>query len=403
MLWAKSAGSTDYDNAGGISTDAFGNLYLIGNFKSPSISFGSVSLTNTNSNTDIFIVKFDGNGNVLWAKSEGGSGDDFGIKVECSANGEVYTLGGFTSKALTIGSTTLTNAGYADILVAKYNSSGNVLWANSAGGDKNDGGTDIAVDANGNAYITGFFYSSLINFDSDTIYNLGSTDVFVVKFAASGKSIWARGASGDSWENGTSIVSDINGNSYIAGQFRSSTITFGSITLKNEGFTNIFIAKYDASGSLIWVKNIQSKQIVEGPRIALGNQSLYITADFNDSSLALGRYTLTSKDGVIFIAKFANKINGIESQFSGTDYEVNVFPNPFWDAFNFCYNLPEASPVQLKIYTLTGKEVYSSKIENQIQGMHSQKISLFTAPGLYFYQFVVRGQAVHGKIVLTEK
>src|ERR1043166_8324856 len=84
-LWAKSAGG-NYDDYGySIIADASGNIIVTGSFRSPFIIFGTDTLTNAGS-LNIFIVKYDGSGNVLWAKSAGGTLDDWGNSVTADAN-----------------------------------------------------------------------------------------------------------------------------------------------------------------------------------------------------------------------------------------------------------------------------------------------------------------------------
>jgi hypothetical protein len=131
----------------------------------------------------------------------------------------------------------------------KYDSSGNVVWANKAGGNYEDVGNSIAVDGSGNCYITGYF-SSTSTFGSLTLICQSTVyyDVFVVKYDSSGNVVWAKNA-GDAitYEAGNSITIDDIGNSYVTGSFMGS-ITLGSFTLTNKGSSDIFIVKYDDSG-----------------------------------------------------------------------------------------------------------------------------------------------------------
>ena len=97
-----------------ISTDASGNVYITGYFKSPTITFGTTTLTNnsTANDADIFVVKYDSAGTVIWAKSAGGTGNDFGNGISATGDGNVYITGQFASPTITFGTTTLTNNSY---------------------------------------------------------------------------------------------------------------------------------------------------------------------------------------------------------------------------------------------------------------------------------------------------
>src|SRR5258707_1392540 len=105
-LWAQSAGGTGQDNVQSISTDAGSNVYVLGYFNSPSITFGTTSLTNAGGGAnDLFIVKYDNSGNVIWAKSAGGTGQEFAYGITTDDSDNVYVTGYFQSPSITFGTT----------------------------------------------------------------------------------------------------------------------------------------------------------------------------------------------------------------------------------------------------------------------------------------------------------
>jgi Tfp pilus assembly protein PilZ len=248
VVWAKSAGWIGSDTGLGIAVDGGGNSYVTGYFSSTSITFGTTTLTNAGAgNADMFVVKYDNLGNVVWAKSAGGSDGDNAAGIAVDGGGNSYVTGSFKSTSITFGTTTLTNAGAfnSDMFVVKYDAAGNVVWAKSAGGSDYDIGYDIAVDGSGNSYVTGYFYSTSITFGTTTLFNAGAFDMFVVKYAAAGNVVWAKSAGGSNDDQGLGIAVDGSGNSYVTGSFYSTSITFGTNTLTNAGaaFTDMFFAK----------------------------------------------------------------------------------------------------------------------------------------------------------------
>jgi hypothetical protein len=247
VLWAKSGGDTyQMDNMNSVAVDASGNAYVAGEFYNPTINFGLFTLTNSDDtvySSDFFLIKYDANGNVQWAKSAVGAYEDIASSVAVNASGNIYLAGWFDSPTLSFGYITLTNHNSkdtADIFLAKYDTGGNVLWAKSAGGKKGDGASSVAADVSGNAYIAGTFSSPAINFGSTTLTNTG---LFLAKYDANGNALWAKSAVGG--DVATSVAVDATGESYITGYFTSSTTTFGSTTLTNAGVGNydIFLAK----------------------------------------------------------------------------------------------------------------------------------------------------------------
>jgi len=315
--WATGAGGNFFDEGHGIAGDASGNYYVTGGFVS-SITFGTTTLTSI-SDYDVFVVKYDVTGNVIWAKSAGGSGADIGRSIAVDAGGNCYVTGEFRNSSITFGSTTLTNNGDRDIFVVKYDASGNLVWAKSNGGPNYDLALGIAVDAGGNCYVTGQFQDS-ITFGT-TMLTGSWRDMFLAKYDPAGNVAWARGAGGSSSEVGNGIALDINGNCYLTGVFSSTSITFGSITLTNNGAGNsdFFVTKYDPSGNVVWAKSSGGSGDEMGNNIAVdASGNCYVTGIFRSSSLTVGPATLTC-NGIfdIFAIKYDSLGNAVWAKSAG--------------------------------------------------------------------------------------
>ncbi|MBP7333457.1 MAG: SBBP repeat-containing protein [Candidatus Cloacimonas sp.] len=324
-LWAKQAGGTDFESGNSIAVDANGNSYVTGCFYSSSITFGTTTLTSCGS-CDIFVAKLDSNGNWLWAKQAGGTSDDYGWSIAVDANGNSYVNGQFKSSSCSFGTITLTNSGsgYNDIFVAKLDSNGNWFWAKKAGGTSNDGGNSIAVDANGNSYVTGCFYSSA-TFGTTTLNSSGENDIFIAKLDSNGNWLWAKQAGGTSYDSGCSIAVDANGNSYVTGYFYSSA-TFGSTTLTSSGYWDIFVAKLDNNGNWLWAQQAGGTDYDSGFSVAVdANGNIYVTGSFKESA-TFGTTTLTSIGySDIFIAKMDSNGNWLwAKQAGGTYYDEGM-------------------------------------------------------------------------------
>ena len=188
------------------------------------------------------IALFAQNLNWLWAKQAGGISGDKGYSIAVDAYGNSYITGYFRESA-TFGTTTLTSSSDygSDIFVAKMDINGNWLWAKQAMGTYSNYGNDIAVDANGNSYVTGYFWGNA-TFGTTTLTSSGQYDIFVAKMDSNGNWLWAKQAGGTSYDDGYSIAVDDNGNSYVTGYFKSNA-TFGTTTLTSGGIYDIFVAK----------------------------------------------------------------------------------------------------------------------------------------------------------------
>lgn len=331
VLWAKSAGGSEWDEGISVSTDSGGNVLVSGDFSSSLITFGTTTLSTTIANTwDIFLVKFDAGGNVLWAKSEGGSSSDNSRSVSTDASGSILVTGFFISSSITIGTTTLTNAGNGDFFLVKYDSGGNVLWAKSAGGINFDKGNSVATDAGGNVIATGYFISPSITLGTTTLTNGATGNFFIVKYDSGGNVIWTKSEGGSANAECYGVTTDANGNIIITGSFTSPSITFGTTTLTNVGVSDIFIAKYDSFGNLLWAKRAGGNTDDESNSVSTDASGNILVVGYSTSpSVIFGTSTLTNAGGLdFFLVKLSDvATTGIEE--TNFTSSIDVFPNPF--------------------------------------------------------------------------
>ncbi|MFH1320952.1 MAG: T9SS type A sorting domain-containing protein [Bacteroidota bacterium] len=304
VLWAERAGSTTDDEGFGIRIDDIGNSYVTGYFTGTSY-FGSDTL-NEMGGQDMFLAKYDTSGNVLWARQAGNTGWDEGDALCVDASGNVYVTGVFEGTVI-FGPETLTSSGYSDVFIARYDPSGNILWASQGGGSGwYDGGLSIAVDNSGNSYITGYYYGPA-TFGVYTLPLIGSYDMFLVKYDTSGNELWANegGGTGVNGDWGSGIVIDLSNNCYVTGRMEDIS-TFGSVVLNSAGDEDVFVVKYNPSGSAVWGKKAGGADVDVGNAIVtdvLGNN--FVTGTFQGAAF-FDNDTLNSLSGDdVFIAKLS--------------------------------------------------------------------------------------------------
>jgi len=221
VTWAKGFGGGSNDEAYSISTDALQNIYVTGYFNQ-TVSFGSTPLT-TSGQADIFLVKLDTTGNVVWARKAGGNNDDRGKSVFTDAAGNSYIAGFFTSTTIAFGSTVLLSGSPDNSFVAKYDSSGNFIRVSQIGSDSRANGVTIVGD---NIYVCGTFTADTLYFGSHALPIEGNNDFYVANFDTAGNTDWAikQTSGGTSNEAALAMAADPSGNIYIAGDFDSDPI-----------------------------------------------------------------------------------------------------------------------------------------------------------------------------------
>jgi hypothetical protein len=351
VLWAKSAGGIGDDIPGCITVDEDGNSFITGRFYSPAITFDTIVLQNIGC-SDVFVVKYDASGNVVWARSSVGSSDAWGRGISLDVMGNIYVTGLFCAPSITFSAITLTCIGNSSVFVTKYDASGNVLWAKSAGGSMDyayNWAYDICTDEVGNSFVTGFFQSWTITFDTITLTNNNNgtsdltSDIFIVKYDTYGNVIWAKSAGGTDYDNGNSISIDSDGNAYLAGNFWSSSVTFDTITITTDTTASIFVAKYNPAGNVQWVKATVGSYGCAIHTDSTGNS--YLSGDYYGSTITFGTKTLTSIGGSdVFIVMYntsgdvlwAKNVGGISGDYgravtadaTGNSYITGFFTSP---------------------------------------------------------------------------
>jgi hypothetical protein len=379
VIWAKRVGSNNNETGRSIDVDASDKVYVTGWFYSTSFTAGTFTLTNydnSGNTNDIYILKLDINGDVLWAIQNGGDDNDHGESIKSDVFGNVYVTGGFYSSNLDFGSTTLTATIGAfgpadDYFLAKYDVNGNILWAKGAGGNGGDDGNSLAIDHSGNVFVTGWFFSKFIDFDPIQLTNASPSgaiqaDVFLVKYAPGGNALWATRAGSFAEDFGNSVTLDDIGNPYVTGYFFSDEIVFGSTTIINGsavGFSspNTFIAKYDTDGSSIWAKSASGTRSDFGLSIAAdAMENIYVTGGFWSPKINFGNTTLTNFDNTgdtydIYFIKISSTV-GIKEVTNGAG--VSIYPNPFNSQATIDFGEEQNESV-IEIYDVLGKQIKS--------------------------------------------
>lgn len=315
--WINHIGGANMGTNHSIATDPFGNVIVSGTFNLPNMIFGTDTLLNSDfSHKEIYIVKYDASGNIIWAKSAGGSNDDRPFSICCDPSGNIF-IGGYFTGSITFDSITLGGTAFsADMFVAKYDFNGNILWARKATGSGDDEVKSIVADNAGNVYATGYFSGSSLSLGSVTLTNSGvSSDIAIIKYDPFGNLIWAKNPSGNKADKAFGITLDNSGNLYITGAFTSIPLNFGSTSISNSviGYDEIFIAKLDSAGNALWAKSAVGSNHDDGYCVATDRMNnVYIGGYFKSLSITFDTLTLPGYgDRNLFLVKYDSAGNAL--------------------------------------------------------------------------------------------
>ncbi|MCP4133877.1 MAG: hypothetical protein GY754_23105, partial [bacterium] len=212
--------------------------------------------------SDIFLVKYNSTGIKQWTRQTGSSANDSASGMAIDSDGNIY-ITGRTDGSLDGN----TNAGCSDIFLVKYNSSGEKLWTRQMGSTGSDWAIGVSTDSDGNIYITG-------QTDGDLVGNTNTvdSDIFLVKYNSSGVKQWTRQMGSSANDSPTEIVIDIFGFIYITGH------TCGNMDGNtNAGDDDIFLVKYNLSGDKQWTRQIGTDKADHGNGVSVDSSgNIYV-------------------------------------------------------------------------------------------------------------------------------
>ena len=290
--WGRQVGAESNTECTGAGIDARGNIYATGNF-TDTARFDAATLIAAGNFYNPFIAKYAPGGNLLWARNVEGARLSYGVAV--GGDGSACITGYFGDYAI-VGSDTLESHGRQDIYIAKYDGDGNPLWGRGLGGDSLDAARAIATDRAGNIYIAGQFAHQI---DAKTLQigSRGGNDILIAKYDANGELLWARSAGGSGDDRGYAIGADDAGNVYVSGMFEVEAI-FGADTLRSfeDAFTT-FIVRLDSNGGFVWARSPGGFSTSIGRSLAAdGRGNVYVAGELEGEAI-FGLDTLASHGG----------------------------------------------------------------------------------------------------------
>ena len=420
--WVETLGATNSDGGRSIITDAKGNVYILGQFIG-TVDFdpgaGTANLTSVG-NSDVFIQKMDPNGNLLWVKSFGGVSYDYPGSLTIDGIGNIYTTGSFQGTVdfdPGVGKYNLTSAGGLDVFVHKMDSSGNFIWARVFGDTLQDSGLSITTDAAGNVYTTGAF-GGTVDFNPGvgalSYTASGNLDVFIQKLSSTGNFLWAKAFGGISFERGTAIRIDGQGNIITAGRFKG-TVDFNpgtasfNLTSASTHSNDIFIQKLNSFGNFVWAKAIGGQRSESLNSMALDSfGNIYSTGwfagtvDFDPWGGGAYHTSIGSQTRDIFVMKMSSagsylwvRVMGAKLTDEGIslalDNSYNIYTaGNFWGTVDFDPGLgttnltaPLNGALFVQKLNSSGNFVWAKSYGGQLGSVSAGAITLYNSGNVY--------------------
>lgn len=362
FLWAHNLGGSLIDRGYGVAADAAGNVYVTGHYQSTDAVVGDKTLPNAG-DYDIFIAKYDRDGKMLWIRTAGGKGYDYGHGIAVDGQGAVIVTGAVVGDAK-FEDTTL--SGTRPIFCAKYDADGKLLWVRGSEGKVSCSGHGVAVDAANNIYLGGLT-SGVGSFGKHELNTPKGTDALIAKLSPAGEMLWVNLTHGTPSALVHEISADAAGRVWVAGMFKGS-IQLGnnSPTTTGEKDSDGYLAHYDTNGKLQWSQVIQSPTTDYMLGVAAdGTGGVFVTGEFGNNATLVGATLHTSATAGIFVASFddAGKLRWIQQ--TVTEKNCNAYTAAFDGKGTLVIGGACAAPVAFGSVNVTvteGADLYGAKI-----------------------------------------
>lgn len=255
-VWSRRFGGSFADSGTALAIAPDGDILLAGNFQD-TISYahaGETKQISSSGGRDAFVFRLDSDGTIKWAESFGGKGRDEASRVAVGVNGTVYVAGTFESTALVAQKTgKMTALNDADAFLIAFGADGAMLWSRQVAGSNREYVSGLAIDAKGDLYVSGNFSGDLQPHSGATLSSAGGTDIFLLKFAANGDSLWQRRVGGPDVDESFDLAITADQALLLSGHFQGSLdlqIAGQAVELKSHGKGNPdgFVLTIDAAG-----------------------------------------------------------------------------------------------------------------------------------------------------------
>ena len=318
IMWQKTIGGSGGDYSTIFENTSDGG-FIIGGYSTSNMS--GEKTENSNGGTDIWIVKLDASGNIMWQKTFGGSGEDFLMSVKQTSDGG-YIVGSGSDSNIS-GDKTEDSRGGFDYWILKLNSIGNIVWQKTYGGDQPDF-EPIVVETTDGGYFVGGYSDSGISGDK-TVPGKGQRDYWPMKLDSSGNIVWQKSIGGSLIDRPQMSFQATDGG-FIMGGSSTSGIS-GDKTEVNYGESDYWIVKLTANGNVEWEKTYggNNKDLIrniiqtsDGGYLAVGYSKSDISGNKTENSQGDYDYWVLKLDGNGNLV-WQNTIGG-----SGIDYARDV-------------------------------------------------------------------------------
>ena len=290
LVWANTVGSVNDEETSEVAFDIQGNAYICGNFRD-TLYYGTDTLF-SNGLLDVFIIKFDNEGNVMWGRNFGGNKHDFAKSIEADFYGNVYIAGSVESSFNYEGSPV--NGTGGELFILKLAANGDLIWVKSSvsnGSNTKIIGKSIRISSDSTLFVMGNFKKTM-TFSDSTVVSQGGEDIFVLKLNVNGEINWLRSFGGKGSDIGGEAAVSNNDDLVLNGYFSDTILVNGQEFINEGGLGDILIAQYSSIGELSWFRNYGGPGFFVGDAISVDKYGNCFMAGYGHGQMTQSEDTL---------------------------------------------------------------------------------------------------------------
>lgn len=411
IVWKRSFGGTSSEEGKSISATTDGGVVITGWTYSKDIDLEGLSKGISN----VFVIKLDQQGIIQWKKYIGGGNSNRGNSIVVASDGDLIVSGETDSND---GDFDKMNKGKLDVFVIKLDNYGNIIWKNTFGGSEDDMGESVTADYSGNVLITGVSHSKngdFIGLNNDFVKPENRNDIFVIKLDPNGRLLWKKSFGGRSRDEGYSLTTTVDNSLIVTGGMSSDDGDFSNMNKSTDGGSgrwDMFIIKLDSTGNVIWKRvyggkgNDIGKSIVpthDGSVVITGTFS---SIDYDFADLDIGGGNTANRKPDMFVMKLdsngnLNTSTSIDDS-SQPSSSFLVTPNPLTSVSTISYSLDKQSHVRIEVVNSIGEVI--SVLSDKQEEVGSYNVPINTTglvTGTYTIRLIENNRVTSTMVVYT--
>ncbi len=376
-IWLNQYGGSGAINLNGLTSYGT-NLIGAGSYNGNGLNFGGSTISAVGSD-DAYIVSLDSNGIHQWSKSIGGTGYETFLDAKHDQNGDILLVGIFEGSTFEYDGITFSGTSNAqNSIVLKIDPNGNFIWGKSYSGNDDVILETVNVSSQGNVCGGGYFRADTLVLESDTLYNAGDLNGWMVNLDENGNQLWSESIVSNGISKITDIGIDPKDSLIICGIVDSDSILSPVAVPTIEG-TDQFLIHTDQQGNIQWnyiiggEGNDYSKAITCD---TLGN--FFYVGEFLSDTLTFEGYQFnTNFGGFEFFVTKIGSVPNLNSTNEMDEHNITIFPNPTNGVIHFTNITQE--PLPYSIFDLSGKLVKTGTLSTYNNSINMRLLP----PGIY--------------------